>query len=389
MNPWPVFSNEEIQKVSQILLSGKVNYWTGFEGKTFEKEFAKYTDSKYGIVMANGSLALESAYKSIGLTSGDEIITTPRTFIATSSSAVLLGAKPVFADVDLNSGCINLESIEPLINSKTKAISIVHLGGWPAEMEQICRIAKQHDLFVIEDCSQAHGAKIKSKDGWKSVGSFGDVATWSFCQDKIMTSGGEGGFVSTSNLRIRDICWSLRDHGKTLNAIEAQEKKIGFKWLHDEIGSNYRLSEIQSAIGRIQLKKLEKWNKIRSLNAQILQFKLQNLSIVRLPVIDNNIRHAWYKFYCYLNPQALSSQWDRNRIIKTINDLGFPAFSGSCSEIYLEKCFKKINKNYSRLKNAKELGETSLMLLIHPSISEEQMTKYAEIVKNVLVQATK
>lgn len=389
MNSWPVFSDDQIQKVSQILLSGRVNYWTGFEGKNFEKEFAKYTDTKYGIVMANGSLALEAAYKSIGLTSGDEIITTPRTFIATSSSAVLLGAKPVFADVDLNSGCISLESIEPLINKKTKAISVVHLGGWPAEIEQICRLAKQYNLFVIEDCSQAHGAKIKSKNGWKSVGSFGDVATWSFCQDKIMTTGGEGGFVSTSDLRIRDICWSLKDHGKTLNAIKAQENKFGFKWLHDEIGSNYRLSEMQSAIGRIQLKKLEEWNKIRSFNAEILQLKLQNLSIVRLPVIDQNTRHAWYKFYCYLNFQALSSQWDRNRIIKTINDNGFPAFSGSCSEIYLEKCFKKINKNYKRLKNAKELGETSLMLLVHPSISEEQMKKYAEVVKNVLVQATK
>ena len=389
LNSWPVFSNDEIQKVSKILLSGKVNYWTGFEGKNFEIEFAKYTDSKYGIVMANGSLALESAYKSIGLTSGDEIITTPRTFIATSSSAVLLGAKPVFADVDLNSGCISLESIEPLINSKTKAISVVHLGGWPAEIEQICKLAKQHNLFVIEDCSQAHGAKIKSKNGWKSVGSFGDVSTWSFCQDKIMTTGGEGGFVSTSNLSIRDICWYLKDHGKTLNAIKAQEKTVGFKWLHDEIGSNYRLSEMQSAIGRIQLKKLEEWNKIRSFNAAILKSELQNISVVRLPVIDQKIRHAWYKFYCYLNLQALSSQWDRNRIIKTINDHGFPAFSGSCSEIYLEKCFKKINKNFNRLKNAKELGETSLMLLVHPSISEEQMTKYAKVVKEVLVQATK
>ena len=380
MNSWPLFSNEEIKKVSQILLSGKVNYWTGFEGKNFENEFAKYTNSKYGIVMANGSLALESAYKSIGLTKDDEIITTPRTFIATSSSAVLIGAKPVFADVDLNSGCINLETIEPLINSKTKAISVVHLGGWPAEIEQICKLAKQYNLFVIEDCSQAHGAKIRSKRCWKSVGSFGDAATWSFCQDKIMTTGGEGGFVTTSNLSIRDICWSLKDHGKTI---------IGFKWLHDEIGSNYRLSEMQSAIGRIQLKKLEEWNKIRSFNAEILRLKLQNLGIVRLPIVDENIRHAWYKFYCYLNLEALSSGWDRSRIIKTINEHGFPAFSGSCSEIYLEKCFKKINKNYKRLKNAKELGETSLMLLVHPSISEEQMIKYSEIVKTVLIQATK
>ena len=389
MNSWPVFSEEEIQKVSQILFSGKVNYWTGYEGKNFEVEFAKYTNSKYGVVMANGSLALESAYKSIGLTSGDEIITTPRTFIATSSSAVLLGAKPVFADVDLNSGCISPESIEPLITPKTKAISVVHLGGWPAEIKQICKIAKAYNIFVIEDCSQAHGAKIKSKNSWKSVGSFGDVATWSFCQEKIITTGGEGGFVSTSNQRIRDICWSLKDHGKTLEKIKAQENISGFKWLHEGFGSNYRLSEIQSAIGRIQLKKLDEWNKIRSFNAQIFQSKLQNLNIVRVPLINQNLRHAWYKFYCYLNLQALSSQWDRNRIIKTINDYGYPAFSGSCSEIYLENCFKKINKNYKRLKNARELGDTSLMFLIHPSISKDQIMDYSEVVKKVLVQASR
>jgi len=388
LNSWPVFSEDEVQKVSQILCSGKVNYWTGVEGKIFEDEFAKYTNSKYGIVMANGSLALESAYKSIGLNSGDEIITTPRTFIATSSSAVLLGAQPVFADVDLNSGCINPDSIEPLITSKTKAISVVHLGGYPAEIKKICKIAKVHNLFVIEDCSQAHGAKIKSNGAWKSVGSFGDVATWSFCQDKIISTGGEGGFVSTSDLKIKEICWSLKDHGKTLKAIKAQENKVGFKWLHEGFGSNYRASEIQSAIGRIQLKKLEEWNKIRSYNAEILKLNLQNLNIVRVPEIDQNIRHAWYKFYCYLNLEVLSSEWDRNRIIKTINDYGFPAFSGSCSEIYLEKCFKKI-KNYERLKNAKELGDTSLMLVVHPSISKEQIIEYAEVVKNVLVQASR
>lgn len=388
-NPWPFFSEDEINKVSQILSSGKVNYWTGVEGKNFESEFAEYVDSKYGIVMANGSLALTSAYKSIGLSSGDEIITTPRTFIATSSSAVLLGAKPVFADVDLNSGCITSEKIEPLITPKTKAISVVHLGGWPADMQKICALAKSYNLFVVEDCSQAHGAKIRIDDEWKSVGSFGDVATWSFCQDKIVTTGGEGGIVTTSDEKIRDLCWSIKDHGKTLRAIRAQEKGLGFKWLHEGFGSNYRLSEMQSAIGRIQLKKLEEWNIIRSFNASILESNLQNLDIVRLPQIDNNIRHAWYKFYCYLNPELLSSDWDRNRIIKTINDYGYPAFSGSCSEIYLEKCFKKISSNYERLRNAKELGETSLMLLVHPTISKDQIIKYSEIVKEVLIKASR
>ena len=389
MNSWPVFSEDEIQKVSEILSSGKVNYWTGLEGNKFESEFAKYSDSKYGIVMANGSLALTAAYKSIGLSKEDEIITTPRTFIATSSSAVIVGAKPVFADVDLNSGCITPDKIEPLISPKTRAISVVHIGGWPAEMERICALAKSYNLFLIEDCSQAHGAKIRIDNKWRSVGSFGDVATWSFCQDKIISTGGEGGIVSTSDEKIRDFCWSIKDHGKTLGAIKAQEKKLGFKWLHERFGTNYRLSEIQSAIGRIQLTKLEEWNKIRSFNASILESNLQNLDLIRLPKINENIRHAWYKFYCYLNLEQLSPEWDRNRIIKTINDYGYPAFSGSCSEIYLEKCFKKISSNYKRLKNAKELGDTSLMFLVHPSITKEQIIKYSEVIRDVLLKASR
>ena len=389
LNPWPVFSKEEINKVSQILSSGKVNYWTGMEGKCFESEFAKNADSKYGIVMANGTLALTAAYSAIGLTEGDELITTSRTFIATSSAAVLLGAKPIFADIDLDSGCITPKEIEPLITSRTKAISVVHLGGWPAKIQEICEIAKAYNLYVIEDCSQAHGAKIKVDNNWKSVGSFGDVATWSFCQDKIITTGGEGGIVSTSNEKIKDFCWSIKDHGKTLKAIKLQEKTEGFKWLHDGFGSNYRLSEMQSAIGRIQLRKLEEWNKIRSFNAEILYSYLKNIDAVRLPYVGKNINHAWYKFYCYLDFEVLSSDWDRNRIIKTINDYGYPAFSGSCSEIYLEKCFKKLSSNYERLKNARELGATSLMLLVHPSISKEQIIKYSEVVRDVLLKASR
>ena len=155
--------------------------------------------------------------------------------------------------------------------------------------------------------------------------------------------------------------------------------------MHDEIGSNYRLSEIQSAIGRIQLKKLENWNKIRSFNAEILQLKLQNLSTVRLPIIDKNIRHAWYKFYAYLRNDSLADGWSRDRIIFELNQNKIPVFSGSCSEIYLEDCMKKYSdQEFKTLKNAKILGDTSLMFLVHPTIDNLALDFYISEIENIL-----
>ena len=215
IEPWPHFDSEQIDSCVRVLASGKVNRWTGDETSLFEQEFSKWCGSSNAIAMANGSLALSSAYLAIGLGKGDELITTPRTFIATASSAVLLGARPVFADVDSDSGAITADTIAPLITPRTKAISVVHLGGWPADMPAICDLARAHDLAVIEDCAQAHGACINGH----SVGSFGDVAAWSFCQDKIITTAGEGGMVSTSRPEIWDAMWAFKDHGKTPEAV--------------------------------------------------------------------------------------------------------------------------------------------------------------------------
>ena len=390
INSWPVFDNECIEKVSEILNSGKVNYWTGQEGKHFEKESAKVFDSKYSIALANGSVALTCAYKSLQLKQNDEIITSPRTFLATASSAVLLGLKPIFADVDIDSGCITCESIEPLITKKTKAISIVHLGGWPANMPKIVDMARSYNIKIIEDCSQAHGAKIKTSNGFKSVGSFGDIGTWSFCQDKIITTGGEGGMVTTSNKELWDFMWSYKDHGKDYDEVHRKDHPPGYRWLHNNFGTNYRLTEIQSAIGRYQLKNLSKMNKSRTLNASNIIEKISSLPCIRSPYFPENLIHGWYKLHVYLKYDYLKSDWDRNRIIYEINSRGFPAFQGSCSEIYLEKCF---SKNYlvpiNTLKNAKILGKESLMFLIHPTITSKQIDEYSETIYKVLKNACK
>jgi len=386
ISTWPEFDSEQINAVTNVLQSGKVNSWAGEETKLFQKEFASWCGTSYAIALSNGSVALSLAYEAIGLGSGDEVITTPRTYVATSSCAALLGAKPIFADVCPKSGLITAETIKPLINSKTKAISVVHLAGWPAKMNEILELAKSFNLYVVEDCSQAHGATIKQNGIRKSVGSFGDVATWSFCQDKIISTGGEGGMITTSSEVIMDRVWSLKDHGKTLESVFRKKHAPGYRFLHERLGSNFRITELQSAIGRIQLKKLSRWSSLRNKNAQILLQKLENLSIINIPLPDSDIEHAWYKFYAYINVEFLSEEWDRNKIINQINELGFPAFHGGCTEIYKEKCFNYNQKKI--LPNAEYLGQHSLMFLVDHTISSKDMENYAETIKSILLKAS-
>ena len=386
---WPRYSKPEIEAAVNVLSSGRVNYWTGDECKSFEKEFANYVGSQFAVALANGTVALEACYKAIGIKEGDEIITTPRTFIATSMAAINLGAKPIFADVDINTGCINHLTIESLITKKTKAISVVHLGGWPADMENICKLAKNYQLYVIEDCSQAHGAKIKVNDEYRSVGSFGHLSCWSFCQDKIISTAGEGGMITTNDYEIYQKIWSYKDHGKSYEAVFNKKHSTGFRYLHEDLGSNYRMTEIQASIGRIQLKNLDKTQKIREKNAYILFTALDKLDILRIPTPSKSVIHAWYKFYAYINEDKLSENWNRDKIIQKLTEEGFPAFSGSCSEIYMEKCIEKLKIQPSkRLKNAKNLGETSLCFLVDPLISNDEMHEYAKNINQVLISAS-
>ncbi len=390
INSWPYFDQAQIDAVKEILSSGKVNYWTGDQGKLFEKEFAEWNGSKYSVAIANGSLALIVAYLSLGIKEGDEIITTPRTFIATSSSAVLLNAKPIFADVDRNSGAITVDTIEPLITKKTKAIVVVHIGGWPADMEKICDLANSYNIPVIEDCAQAHGAEIKVNGKFKSVGTFGELSAWSFCQDKIISTGGEGGMVTTSKKQHWEFIRSFKDHGKDLDLMLENKKSIGYNLIHTNFGTNLRLTELQSAIGRQQIKKLPSWRLKREKNAKLFAEKFNDLEILRIPFPNENMKHAWYKFYVYLKKDLLAEDWSRQRILSEIADAGYPALTGTCSEIYLEKCFKELDLNPKmHLPIANELGETSLMLLVHPTINEEQIQEYSNTLKKILLRASR
>lgn len=385
-SPWPSFTEEEATAVSQIVLSNKVNYWTGQECREFEREFAEWCGTQYAVSLANGTLALDVALKAIGIMTGDEVIVTPRTFIASASCIVTAGATPVFADVDLNSQAITADTISAVLTPKTKAIIVVHLGGMPADMDPIMELARKHNLYVIEDCAQAHGAIYKGK----SVGSIGHIGAWSFCQDKIMTTGGEGGMVTTNDKLLWSKMWSYKDHGKSWEAVYEKQHPPGFRWLHESIGTNWRMMEMQAVIGRIQLKKMQEWTKQRNSNAKEIDLALSKFKLIRRQIIPDYITHAQYKFYAFVQPEFLRDGWTRDRIIEEITKKGVPCYQGSCSEVYKEKAF--INNNIIpsiQLKNAIELGQESIMFLVHPTLTSDEMLLTTATIENILSIAQK
>ncbi|MDK9775119.1 MULTISPECIES: DegT/DnrJ/EryC1/StrS aminotransferase family protein [unclassified Vibrio] len=385
-SPWPSFSQEEADAVSSTLLSNKVNYWTGDECRQFEKEFALWADCQYAVALANGTLALDLALKALDIGVGDEVITTPRTFLATASSIVTSGASPVFADVDVNSQAITAESISAVLTDKTKAVIVVHLAGMPAEMDAIMALSEQHGFYVIEDCAQAHGAKYKGR----SVGSIGHVGAWSFCQDKIMTTGGEGGMVTTNDKSLWSKMWAYKDHGKSYDAVYNREHSAGFRWLHESFGTNWRMTEIQAVIGRIQLTRMPDWSERRQSNAKRIDDVASLFNVVRVVNVPSYMIHAEYKHYLFVQPQNLAKGWSRDRIVNEMNSKGVPVYQGSCSEVYLEKAFDGTSwRPNKRLENAKELGETSLMFLVHPTLNEAELDTTVAVLKEVLMKAQK
>ncbi|MBA6349467.1 DegT/DnrJ/EryC1/StrS aminotransferase family protein [Colwellia sp. BRX8-9] len=385
-SPWPSFTQEEADAVQNVLLSNKVNYWTGQEGREFEKEFAAFTDSKYAVALGNGTLALDIALKAMNIGTGDEVITTPRTFLASASSIVTAGAKPVFADVDLNSQNITAKSIEAVLTDKTKAVIVVHLAGMPAEMDEIMALSVKHSFYVIEDCAQAHGAKYKGR----SVGSIGHVGAWSFCQDKIMSTGGEGGMVTTNDESLWKTMWSYKDHGKSWDAIYNKEHPPGFRWLHESFGTNWRMTEMQAAIGRIQLTRMTSWTQSRQAYAKQLDEAASAFDLVRLVEVPEYSEHAEYKHYMFIKPDLLANGWDRDRIVNEIAAEGVPCFQGSCAEVYLEKAFDNTGfRPEKRLSNAVELGETSLMFVVHPTLTQDEIEKTVSVIKQVFGLASK
>ena len=383
--PWPSFSHEEIAAATSVLELGKVNYWTGDEGKRFESEFASFTGCRHAVALANGTVALELALHALGIGPGDEVIVSCRSFIASASCIVMRGATPVMADVDRDTQNVTAETIQTVLTPRTRAIIAVHLAGWPCEMDPILDLSGKHDLKVIEDCAQAHGATYKGRP----VGSLGDVGAFSFCQDKIMTTGGEGGMLTTNENAIWSRAWAFKDHGKSYEAAFERKHPPGYRWLHESFGTNWRLTEMQSAIGRVLLETLpEAVGRRRELASQLSRY-FAEMPQLRVTTPPDHLMHSYYKYYVFLRKERLRHGWDKERIIAAINAEGVPCYSGSCSELYLEPAFPAELRPSERLPVARELGETALMFLVHPTLDERDMQDTSAAVAKVLACATR
>ena len=384
-SPWPSFTAQEAEAVVRVLMSNKVNYWTGDECRSFEHEFAAWTGAAHAVALANGTLALDAVLEAMGIGPGDEVIVTPRTFIASVSCVVNAGATPVFADVEPDSGNLSASTIARVVTPRTRAVSCVHLAGWPCDMDPIMALAAEHGIKVIEDCAQAHGARYKGR----SVGTLGHAGAWSFCQDKIMSTGGEGGMVTTHDKDLWRAIWQYKDHGKSHEAVYAREHAPGFRWLHESFGTNWRMLEMQAVIGRMQLHDMAAWTARRTNHAEAIWAACAPYPAVRVPRPSAPFIHAHYKCYAYVQPDRLAPGWSRDRIVEAIQAQRVPCYQGTCSEVYLEKAFDETGwRPAERLPVARLLGETSLMFLVHPTLTSAEIAKTCAAIDHVLRKAS-
>jgi len=389
---WPYFEQDEIDAACSVLKSGKVNYWTGDEVKLFENDFAQFLGIKHAIAVANGSVALELALETLDIGCGDEVIVPNRTFIATASCCVMRGAVPVFTDIDKDSQNITAENIRPLITPNTKAIITVHLGGWACEMDEILVLARENNIYVIEDCAQSLGGKYKGQ----ALGTFGDIAAFSFCQDKIMTTGGEGGMFVTNNEEWYRKAWSYKDHGKDFDYYINGKIKDSF---YTSLGTNWRLTALQASIGRAAMKKVPDWLEKRRRFAEMLDRGFRGISGIRLTIPPDYVEHAYYKYHAFVVNAELKTEWDRDRIIKAISAEGVPCGFGITGGIGEESCWEKTKlvgiNEVQNLKQKKsfpvdrDLRETALMFQVHPTLDDKAIKDTINAVKKVMAAAAK
>jgi len=383
---WPVYEEDEVEAVVKVLRSGRVNSLQhGDQCRSFETAFAQSCEMPYAISLANGTLALELALRALGIGPGDEVIVTPRSFVASASCVINAGAEPVFADVDDVSQNLTAASVRAVLTERTRAVIVVHLAGYASEMDDLCALAAEKGLKLIEDCAQAHGATYKGRP----VGSFGDAAAFSFCTDKIMSTGGEGGMLLLRDEAVFLRAWSYKDHGKDYHLAQQKPTEPQFRWIHHSIGTNFRMTEMQATIGLRQLGKLRNWVEERRQRARILDGMFADMKAFRIPAARNHIGHAYYKYYLFVRPEALRDGWTRDRILREAAALGAPCQPGSCSEIYLERAFTdRGGAAQPRFPVSRTLGETSILLPVDQTLSLGDVREMGEILRYVALQAT-
>ncbi|OLF08243.1 DegT/DnrJ/EryC1/StrS family aminotransferase [Actinophytocola xanthii] len=383
MPGWPVYDAEDLESVRAVLASGRVNYWTGEHGRAFEAELAEAVGTTHAVALANGTVALELALRALGTGPGDEVIVPAATFIATASAVAACGARPVVVDVDPDSMTLTADTVAPAVTEATVAVVVVHLAGHPADLAPLLALARAHGLRVVEDCAQAHGARYRDRP----VGGLGDIAAWSFCQDKIISTAGEGGAVTTSDPLLWRRCWELKDHGKSW-ATTREPAASGFRWVHDDFGTNARMTEVQAVVGRNQLRALPGWTKQRAANATELAEALRDQPAVRVLEPSADVEHAYYRCYLRVCQERLAPGWDRDRIVAAVGAEGVPARQGGCMEIYRERAFRRFPATPRSLPVAARLGRTCLALPVHPTLERADVADMAEALTKVLAEAS-
>jgi len=382
--PWPYFDAEIVEAVKDVLVSGKVNQWAGRQVYAFEQEYARYLGVSHAIAMANGSVTLDVALKVLGVGPGDEVVVSSRSFVASASCAAVTGALPVFADVDPQSGTVTAATIAAALTKKTKAVIVVHLAGWPCEMDAIVRLCRAHKLFLIEDCAQAHGAFYQGKP----VGTFGDFASFSFCQDKIFTTCGEGGLLVTNDQRLWKKAWSFKDHGRDFSSVCKQNGGTQFTWTVNSFGTNYRMAEVQAAVGRIMLRRLDDMVTRRRRYAAMYDEAFATIPGLLVTRPPDDCYHAYYKYYVQVEPRQLRDGLSRDGVLRKLAAGGIVCGCGACPEIYREKAFVRQRRSLGypaqrRLPQARRLGERSIMLQVHPTLSETSIRSVIARMKRI------
>ncbi len=378
---WPQFEPDEIAAATEVLASGRVNYWTGDVGRTFERAFGDAIGVAHGIAVANGTVALELALRALEIGPGDEVVVPSCTFVATASAVLSVGATPVFADLCDRSGNLTPESVDAVATERTRAVIAVHLGGWPVRVRELAALCRDRGWRLLEDCAQAHGATV---DG-ASVGSFGDVAAFSFCQDKIMTTAGEGGMIVTDDPALARRIWSAKDHGKSWEAVYERRHPPGFRWLHDELGTNARMTELQAAVGLRQLAKLPGWVERRRHNADRLRNALAHHRALWVPEPPQGVASSYYRLYARVRPDALAEGWTRDRVMVALEAEGLPCRVGSCAEIYRERVFDGLPRPSHPV--AARLWQVVLAFTTHPTITDADLDDAASAIDRVMAAA--
>ena len=399
---WPKLDERAIKAVEEVLRSGKVNYWTGSKGMEFERKFAEWQGSKYGVSVSSGTAALHVALSALGIGPGDEVIVPSYTFIASSFSIVQAGAIPRFADVNLEDHCISIDSAEKLVNERTKAIMPVHLYGNVCDMDKVNEFAKKHGLFVVEDNAEAFGGSYKGK----KTGTLGTISACSFCQNKTFTTGGEGGMVTTDD---EDLAWearSFRDHGynvkERLNLLELEQK---LPYIHDRIGWNYRMTEMQSAIGLAELERIDTWNMpARKRNAHILMDTLGELPQIKFMPIDTEERqNGWFVTAFSLDIENMNCNIEK--FVAAAGAEGAPCWKVFWPQCHTEKAFTERHgfgdtgfpfnsKEYTNpesvdlskveIPNALWHQEHTFTCFAYPTFTEEDMRQIANAIAKVI-----